>query len=297
MARTTPSTSGTISVTGRPICSAAGMPVDLGEVVVDAHDAAARGRRARGRRVRVRTPRRASRRPRRPRRPGARCRRRRRSAGRARRRARGRRAELAAGGERQRPELLAARQQRRHELAGAGGPGSSSAIVQRSATAPAAASTARSRASRSPAPASASLAAASTLARAAGRLAAGADQRAAGRQRAERADGEDEQGAVGGLHVVREHARDDRGQQRQRADRRGAAPVGAERGEQRRDPVERDDGDVGRGRQIDHEQQRRAQRCAATAHGRERDAPMAFSTTSYATGGGFRPKSPWPSGG
>ena len=36
---------------------------------------------------------------------------------------------------------------------------------------------------------------------------------------------------------------------------------------------------------------------AATAQGRERDRPMAFSTTSYATGGGFRPKLAWSSGG
>ena len=31
---------------------------------------------------------------------------------------------------------------------------------------------------------------------------------------------------------------------------------------------------------------------AATTQGRDRDWPMAFSTTSYETGGGFRPNSP-----
>ena len=94
-------------------------------------------------------------------------------------------------------------------------------------------------------------------------LAAGADQRAAGGERAQRCHGEDEQDPVGGLHVVREQARDHRGQQRQRADAGGGAPARAERGEQRRDPVQGDDGHVLRGRQVDHEQQHEhSQRCA-----------------------------------
>ena len=197
-------------------------------------------------------------------------------------------AERAAGGQRQRAELLAAREQRRDERRRApAGSGSSSAIVQRSATAAAAASTARSRVS-SVARAGERLARGGQHARArGGRLAAGADERAADGERAERADREHEEDPVGRLHVVREQARDDGREQGQHADPGGAAPVGAERGDQRRDPVERDHHDVRAPSRGRRRTARSSTAIAATTQGRERVAPMAFSTTSCGAGGRF----------
>ena len=114
--------------------------------------------------------------------------------------------ELAAGGQRQRPELLAAREQRRHELARAGGSGrlegDRAAVGDRGGGG---LDGAQPRADLAR-PAQRLAGGGQHAGARRGRLAAGPDQRAAGGERADHADGEHEQDPVGRVHVVGEDA-------------------------------------------------------------------------------------------